>query len=519
MTLRCPKGHDNPDNFQFCGECGAPLSPPGMVLCSRGHENVSGQGFCGECGEPLGTSGGTPTIGDASGATPATAPVSPAGRVAGERGQAAPSSTAVVARRGNGLAVAALVLGIIGVLSGLIPLLFFFAWVLGVLAFVFGWLGRGAVKRDPSRSGRGQATAGVILGALACVLGVVGIVIVVGVFSSVDRALREAAGPAPASSYRLAEGSCAVDSVGFARHQGTITNTSDRSRNYMIKVEFLDPSGTRLGQGSKVVTGLGAGQTGQWEAIDSVPGTATVQCRVLGVDNFFNSPESKSHARSSTESTLGTVPNQPGVAASPIVKVGSDKILVTAAGTSATVAKANTKPPRPLAQIVLTFDVDAQTPIQTTNIKTGRYRGRYFLVTALGGDTRVGALIGQRNRQWTLIPVQTRGVPSLLTEGLAFGGQTGFQAVQRDCVPNCAAGNDVTVALDFSADGTLVPSSSGLGADPAVRFDGIGPVKIGMATEQAAQAVGMPLDAAIRGRCVRDRNAHWRPRRSFLPDC
>ena len=454
MAVRCPNGHDNPEGFKFCGECGAAIPPPGTVRCSHGHENAPGQRFCSECGEPLAAASEIPTT--APEPAPTTTPPTASASVSAVPGAPPSAPAAAPVRRGNGLAVAALVLGIIGVLSGLIPLLFFFAWVLGVLAFVFGWLGRTAVKRDPSRSGRGQAIAGVILGAIAVVLGVVGIVIVAGVFSSVNRALREATGPAPASSYRITEQSCERDSVGLAHDRGTITNTSNRSRNYEIKVEFLDPLGTRVGQGFKFVTGLGAGQMAQWEAVDSVPGAATVQCRVQGVDNFFNSSRSESTTPRSTASSLGTLPSQPGVAASPIVKVGSHKIVVTATGSSATVARADATPPTPVVQVVLTFDVDTATPIATANLGSGRYRGRYFLVTLLGGDTRLGALIGQRNGQWTLIPVQGRGVPSSLTEGLAFGGPTGIQAVQRDCIPNCAQGHEITVSFNFSADGALV---------------------------------------------------------------
>jgi hypothetical protein len=455
MTRRCSNDHDNPEGFQFCGVCGEPLAAPGTVRCSRGHENPPGQAFCGTCGEALGAAADSST-------STVTSP--PPGVSRARDDMRAPAPVGV--RRGNGMAVAALVLGIVGVLSGLIPLLFFFAIVLGVLAFVFGLVGRSAAKREPGRSGRGPAIAGAILGVVACALGVVGIVIVAGVFSSVDRALREAAGPAPADSYRITDDSCEIDTAGFAHSRGTITNTSSRSRNYAIRVEFLGPSGTRVGQGTKIVTGLGADQTAQWDALDSVPGVSTVQCRRLGVDNFFNSSRAGSEGTATegpttvkeSDSTVGTVPSQPGVAASPIVKVGADKVVVTASGTTATIANANNTPPTPLLQMFLTFDVDTMTPIDTANLTTGTYQGRYFLVTLIGGDTRIGALIGQRNGQWTVIPIESRGVPSSWTEGLAFGGPTGIQAVQRDCIPNCAQGHENTVTFNFRADGTLVPS-------------------------------------------------------------
>jgi len=86
--------------------------------------------------------------------------------------------TVYVPTKGNGLAVAGMVLGIIGVLFGLIPLTFFFAWILGVLAVVFGAIGRGRAKREPMRGGKGMATSGLVLGIVALLLGVLGVVII-----------------------------------------------------------------------------------------------------------------------------------------------------------------------------------------------------------------------------------------------------------------------------------------------------------------------------------------------------
>ncbi len=65
----------------------------------------------------------------------------------------------------NGFGIAALVLGIVGlVLSPTIV----FGLVLGVLALIFGILGRGKAKRGESDT-PGQSLAGVILGAAALV--------------------------------------------------------------------------------------------------------------------------------------------------------------------------------------------------------------------------------------------------------------------------------------------------------------------------------------------------------------
>lgn len=94
-----------------------------------------------------------------------------------------------VEKPGNGMAVAALVLGVVGAVFGLIPLLFFVAFPLGVLAIVFGIAGRRKAKRGAS--GKGMSTAGVILGVVAFALAIAGIVIVDDAVTDLDEELDE----------------------------------------------------------------------------------------------------------------------------------------------------------------------------------------------------------------------------------------------------------------------------------------------------------------------------------------
>lgn len=88
----------------------------------------------------------------------------------------------VIVRQGNGMAVAALVLGIVGSVFGLIPILGLIALPLGILAIIFGFVGR---KRS---IGRGMALAGILTGALALLLAVIGLVIVRGAVKEIDSA-------------------------------------------------------------------------------------------------------------------------------------------------------------------------------------------------------------------------------------------------------------------------------------------------------------------------------------------
>ncbi len=96
-----------------------------------------------------------------------------------------------VERGRNGFAVVALVCGLIGVALGLIPLFFFLAWTLGIVALVFGLLGRRRAKRDPHVGRKTMATWGAVLGVAALGLGVLGVAIINDAFEDVEQAVDE----------------------------------------------------------------------------------------------------------------------------------------------------------------------------------------------------------------------------------------------------------------------------------------------------------------------------------------
>jgi len=100
---------------------------------------------CRYCGAAL-------VLGGAAGASPVWAP---------------PASSRV-----SGMAIASLVLGIV-----------WFYWITSILALVFGYIARREIDRDPAKlSGRGMATAGIVLGWIW--MGVLVVVIVVAVVVS-----------------------------------------------------------------------------------------------------------------------------------------------------------------------------------------------------------------------------------------------------------------------------------------------------------------------------------------------
>ncbi|MFI2508445.1 DUF4190 domain-containing protein [Streptomyces sp. NPDC018972] len=69
----------------------------------------------------------------------------------------------------NGMGTAGLVLGIIGLVCSLTFFLWIFGVILGILAIVFGAVGRGKANRGEATN-KGSATAGLICGIVATVI-------------------------------------------------------------------------------------------------------------------------------------------------------------------------------------------------------------------------------------------------------------------------------------------------------------------------------------------------------------
>ncbi|TXR95885.1 DUF4352 domain-containing protein [Streptomyces sp. col6] len=85
----------------------------------------------------------------------------------------------------NGLGIAALILGLIGAVSGLIPFLFWLAGILGTIALILGLVGRGRAKRGEATN-KNMATFSTVLALIALIMSVVGAVIT---FKAVDDAV------------------------------------------------------------------------------------------------------------------------------------------------------------------------------------------------------------------------------------------------------------------------------------------------------------------------------------------
>lgn len=86
----------------------------------------------------------------------------------------------------NGLAIGALVVGIIGLITVWVP---FLGIVLGLVALVLGIVGR--KKANETGVGGGMAIAGLIMGVLAILGGILWIVFVAALFNAADQQLQE----------------------------------------------------------------------------------------------------------------------------------------------------------------------------------------------------------------------------------------------------------------------------------------------------------------------------------------
>lgn len=177
-----------------------------------------------------------------------------------EQLEAGPVTTA------NGMAVAALVLGIVGTAMGLVPLLGLFAIIAGVLGIVFGAVGRRRVKSGETAGGSKMAAWGLGLGVVAVVLGIVGIVIVGDVLNEIDQELGDLSdelenlGTIPGVGIE-------IDACTSEGATGIVTNNHDTSVDVTIEVLFYDSSGTQVDSSLDFVNGIRPGGRAQWSAV------------------------------------------------------------------------------------------------------------------------------------------------------------------------------------------------------------------------------------------------------------
>jgi hypothetical protein len=189
----------------------------------------------------------------------------------------AASPTAAVTHPWSGLATAGMILGIVGVVTGALMVVFYVAFICGVLALVFGLV----VASRSRRAGLavdGRARTAIVLGPIALVLSVVGAIVF---FTVVRDLIDELERVAPASSFELGETTCAL-ADGTARFETQLTNTTDERDRFTLVAEFVGPDGRVVASGRTVVEDVQPGASVPM-VVTAPVAAATVDCRVDAV--------------------------------------------------------------------------------------------------------------------------------------------------------------------------------------------------------------------------------------------
>ena len=137
------------------------------MYCTKcGAQNPDGSNFCQSCGAALVAA--TPAPSSPAPASPLTVPPPPPVQAV-----TAPTPPAVTqpVKKTSGMAVAALVMGIVG----------FFTGITSILAIIFGGVALNETSKNPDIAGRGMAVAGLVLGIIVLVGGLFWLIIFIAI--------------------------------------------------------------------------------------------------------------------------------------------------------------------------------------------------------------------------------------------------------------------------------------------------------------------------------------------------
>jgi hypothetical protein len=135
------------------------------MYCTKcGAQNPEGSNFCQSCGTALVTANPTPP--PTTPASPLVTPPSPP-----QASPTAPPAAVQMVKKTSGMAVAALVMGILG----------FFTGITSILAIIFGGVALNETSKNPDFSGRGMAVAGLVLGIIVFVGGLFWLIIFIAI--------------------------------------------------------------------------------------------------------------------------------------------------------------------------------------------------------------------------------------------------------------------------------------------------------------------------------------------------
>ena len=180
-------------------------------------------------------------------------------------------------------------MGIAALVLGIVSLVLFFACgagiLAGVLAVVFGFLGMGKAKE--LGKGRGMSLAGVILGLVGIVGGILFLVLVtIGVNKASDN-INDAIGPANKDNYDISTDTCKIDN-GSVTFEGTIKNTANRSLGFNIVGEIRNTRTNVVLATENDYVQTSKGDTVTWSLDTQIDNSVDITCKVTDVNNWLN---------------------------------------------------------------------------------------------------------------------------------------------------------------------------------------------------------------------------------------
>ncbi|PKW13405.1 DUF4190 domain-containing protein [Saccharopolyspora spinosa] len=196
-------------------------------------------------------------------------------------------------KRGAGLAITGLVLGLCALLFSLIPLIGVIAWVLAPLGLIFGIIGL--------RSHKGMAITGIATSAVALIICVAWLGSFASSVSELPKPPTVPAGEAaPTGVPGVADGnaladvkvtSCKVDSNPYfpsVKAQVEIVNSSKDLASYTATIAADAADGSRLGEGPVYSSKLQPGQKTTQESVIMLNGkqSGNVTCSVVSANQL-----------------------------------------------------------------------------------------------------------------------------------------------------------------------------------------------------------------------------------------
>ncbi len=94
-------------------------------------------------------------------------------------------------QRGNGMATAGFVCGLLAAILGAIPILFYISFVLGPIGIVLSAIGIRRANAEPDRGGKGLAIAGLVLGIIGLVLAILWVALIAAALEETDDILED----------------------------------------------------------------------------------------------------------------------------------------------------------------------------------------------------------------------------------------------------------------------------------------------------------------------------------------